>query len=168
MVYPAGEYEIVTFDPSAVAVAREKLNGKKRYLDGACIEVWEDGGRDLQGNVRPIILVQIWEDGSVADCLKALSEMGLAGYKMEVYNLDGELLDSPVIEGEKPFFPDNVEVLENIHGDIAAIYYFDGDCNSCDCYGWQIFQNGEKPLGMHDCRDADKAYAILSRNGFRY
>lgn len=102
MVYPAGEYEIVTFDPSAVAVAREKLNGKKRYLDGACIEVWEDGGRDLQGNIRPIILVQVWEDGSVADCLKALSEMGLAGYKMEVYNLDGEMLDSPVIEGNKP------------------------------------------------------------------
>lgn len=62
------------------------------------------------------------------------------------------------------------EVMENIHGDIAIIYYWDEECGNNDCRGWEIFEGGDKKMGrgFHPCANGDAAYLELSRRGFRY
>lgn len=62
------------------------------------------------------------------------------------------------------------ETLENINGDLAVIYYWDDSFEFDACRGYEIFPDGDlqKGRGMVPCGDADKAYSILSRKGFRY
>ena len=70
---------------------------------------------------------------------------------------------------ESPVYDENTcEIMENILGDVAIIYYWD-DSFDCDaCRGWQIFEGGDIAQGFHSCGSADTAYQILSRKGFRY
>ena len=62
------------------------------------------------------------------------------------------------------------ETMENIYGDLAVIYYWDDSFEYDACRGYEIFLDGEKEKGQgfHSCGNADTAYAILSRKGFRY
>ena len=62
------------------------------------------------------------------------------------------------------------ETLTNIHGDMAVIYYWDDSFEYDACRGYEIFLDGdrEKGQGLVTCDNADTAYAILSRKGFRY
>ena len=80
--------------------------------------------------------------------------------------------ESIVIPSPVPAWPDDStsETLENIHGDLAVIYYWDDSFEYDACRGYEIFPDGEreKGLGMVPCGNADTAYSILSRKGFRY
>lgn len=71
-----------------------------------------------------------------------------------------------------PAWPDEstTETLENIHGDLAVIYYWDDSFEYDACRGYEIYLDGdrEKGQGLVTCGNADTAYAILSRKGFRY
>lgn len=62
------------------------------------------------------------------------------------------------------------ETMENIHGDLAVIYYWDDSFEYDACRGYEIYLDGdrEKGQGLVTCGNADAAYAILSRKGFRY
>ena len=96
-VYPAGQYEIATVDPLAVAIVRQALEGRKVWIKnawneyGASIEVWENGGIDPEGKTVPVILVQVWENMPVAYVLRFLGEIGLKGFTVSVGDLKQEI-----------------------------------------------------------------------------
>ena len=78
-------------------------------------------------------------------------------YRMEVLEMDW------IDDG-------TTETMENIHGDLAVIYYWDDSFEYDACRGYEIYLDGdrEKGQGLVTCGNADAAYAILSRKGFRY
>lgn len=98
------------------------------------------------------------------------------GFSGCVATFENEEADGPkefelvtMIQDNSPVYQEDCcEVLENIMGDVAIIYYWD-DTFECDaCRGWQIFEGGDIAQGFHPCGSADTAYQILSRKGFRY